>query len=156
MNFLMLVVVGLLIGGSAMAQEFREFEGIKTVDVVVENSVAGGCWKSPNSTKRFVEKELLSSGINVSDYKFDVTFSLKAIGYSRISSRGRHLGCIISYSALAWYLAIGEPPYSKRRVPFMVRLWSKEGLIVDPNHDLTNDLKPDRPCRAPRTNGTIC
>jgi hypothetical protein len=118
----------------------EKFKGIKSVNVSVYDNVSDGCWSSPNTSKTFAEKELLSSGINVKK-DADVELSLTAIGFAdKIGADNRQIGCTASYNIQVWASVIATPTYSDRRLAMTVELFNSSGVFTSGAKDLSDKL----------------
>lgn len=90
------------------ADELDTYRGIKTVRLALSDGVSDGCWAEPNSSKTFAEKELLSSGIRVSDTNYDATLTLEVLGYATKTPSGRQVNCFASYRVEVWTVMNGK------------------------------------------------
>jgi len=143
MKFHILMIVGLLISGSAIAAEnLSAFKGIKSVKVILTDEVDGGCWQNTKSAKIFVEKEFLSSGIKVKQKSADVTFEIYAIGFP-VRVKGRQAGCAAYYKVSVWKVLFVKPNYSKVGFFSTIDIFLETRLTIQSDKDLTSRLNDD-------------
>jgi hypothetical protein len=139
-RMIFMALVTLLISGPAWSEDYiQDLKGIKTVNIKISDQVSDRCWSNPSSAKTFVEKELLSSGIGVTDKIGDVTFQVMVIGYARENKSGNKLGCVASLIIQASYIAMNKPPYSDKNA-LITGLVFIEAAVLSNKSDLTNQI----------------
>jgi hypothetical protein len=131
----------LLISGPVWGQDYvKDLKGIKTVKIIIRDNVKGGCWSAPSSAKTFVEKELLSSGIGVSDKTGDINLSITAIGFADTAGPSKKkIGCVAYVSVQGWYVAADKPHYSDEEVLVVVEVFS-DGMLLSGASDRSDQI----------------
>ena len=96
-------LITLVLSGNAWG-DVNNYEGIKTIRIIVDDNVTGKCWSNPSSAKTFIEKEFLSSGISVLDEGYGgAFFSLSVVGLPVTNKAGNNIGCAVSVRVQVWY-----------------------------------------------------